>query len=359
MATDIKKFLDQAGVSTLWTQIAAEVKKVDDKAVANAAAIAGHNTKIQTLETKVQALEAGTYDDSEVRGLIADNKAAHEANAAAIAVLNGDAETTGSVANTATTIAAAEVAKIVANADADFDTLKEIADWILNDTTGAADMANDIKALEDKMVGIDETVVKSVAAAIEAAMKVDGVDKYALASDLTDLANRVKTLEDAGYMNAVAVDAAIESKITALKLSETYDAKGAAAAAETAAKAYADGLAKNYDAAGAAAAAEAAAKAYADGLAGNYDAKGSAATAESNAKAYADSLAGNYDKSGAAAQALVDAKAHSDANLVTAKAYSDANLVTAKAYTDTEVAKIQALTTAEIEAAIANAKGQA
>jgi hypothetical protein len=311
------------------------------------------------MEGQIAALEAGTYDDSEVRGLIADNKAAHEANAAAITVLNGDAETVGSVANTATTIAAAEVAKIVANADADFDTLKEIADWILNDTTGAADMANDIAALQAQMVGIDETVVKSVAAAIDAAMKVDGADKYALASDLNDLADRVKALEDAGYMNAVAVDAAIDSKITALKLSETYDAKGAAAAAETAAKAYADSLAGKYDAAGAAATAEANAKAYADGLAGNYDAKGSAAQALIDAKTYADGLAGNYDAKGAAATALADAKAYSDANLVVAKAYSDANLVTAKAYTDTEVAKIQALTTAEIEAAIANAKGQA
>lgn len=335
MATDIKKFLDQAGVSTLWTQIAAEVKKVDDKAVANA-------TAIEVLEGKVEALEKGTYDDTAVRELIqtnadaiAANVTAIGANTAAIAVLNGDAETAGSVANTATTVAAAEVAKIVANADADFDTLKEIADWILNDTTGAADMANDIAALQAKLEGIDETVVKSVAAAIDAAMKVDGADKYALASDLNDLADRVKALEDAGYLNETAVNAAIDSKITALKLSETYDAKGAAAAAETAAKAYADGLAGNYDAKGAAAAAETAAKAYADGLVANCDVKGAAAAAETAAKAY------------------------SDANLVTAKAYSDANLVTAKAYTDTEVAKIQALTTAEIEAAIANAKGQA
>jgi hypothetical protein len=49
-----------------------------------------------------------------------------------------------------------------------------------------------------------------------------------------------------------------------LKLADTYDAKGAAAAAESNAKAYADSLATNYDAAGSAAAAEAAAKAYVD-----------------------------------------------------------------------------------------------
>lgn len=329
---DLKKFLDQSGVSTLWSRIAEEVKKVDDKAATNAA-------DIVELQGKVDALEKGTYDDSAVRELIAanttaigENKTAHEANAAAIAVLNGDAETAGSVAHTANAAAAAEVAKIVANADADFDTLKEIADWILNDTTGAADMANDIAALQE-LVG-ETSVAIQIANAITAALKIDGADKYALASDLVDLADRVKALEDAGYMDEVAVNAAIDSKITALKLSENYDAKGAAAAAETAAKAYADGLAKNYDAAGSAAAAETAAKAYADGLVANCDTKGAAAAAETAAKAY------------------------SDANLVTAKAYSDANLVTAKAYTDTEVAKIQALTEAEIDAAIASAKGE-
>ena len=314
---DIKKFLDQGGVSTLWSRIAEEVKKVDDKAAQNAADIAAQDTRLTAAEGKIAALEAGTYDDSEVRGLIAGNTANITANADAIAVLNGDAETVGSVANTASTIAATKVAEIVAGADADFDTLKEIADWILNDTTGAADMANDIAALQAQLVGIDETVIKSVAAAIEAALKVDGADKYALASDLVDLANRVKALEDAGYMDEVAVNAAIESKITALKLDETYDAKGAAAAAETAAKAYADGLAANYDVAGAAAAAESAAKAYADGLVANCDVKGAAAAAET-----------------------------------AAKAYSDANLVTAKAYTDTEFAKVQALSEAEILAAI-------
>ena len=348
MAEQLKKFLDQQGVSTLWSRIAEEVAKVDNKAVKNA-------EDIVELQGKVEALEKGTYDDSAVKALIADNtaaiaenKAAHEANAAAIEVLNGDGD--GSVSKIATTIAATKVAEIVAGADADFDTLKEIADWILNDTTGAADMANKIAALT-ALVGSE-----SVAAQIANAIAEENLDQYALAADLTDLADRVKALEDAGYMDEVAVNAAIDSKIAALKLAESYDAKGAAAAALVEAKAYADGLAANYDAAGAAAAAETNAKAYADSLAGNYDAKGAATQALTDAKAYADSLAGNYDVKGAAAQALTDAKAYSDANLVVAKAYSDANLVTAKSYADAEFAKIQALTEAEILAAINGAQ---
>ena len=298
---DLKKFLDQAGVSTLWSAVAAEVKKVDDKAVKNA-------EDIVTLQGKVDALEKGTYDDTAVRELIADNTiaignnaTAIQANTDAITVLNGEADVAGSVKNTANAAAAAKVAEIVAGANANFDTLKEIADWILNDTTGAADMANDIAALEAKMVGIEDTVVAKIAAEIASALKVDGADKYALASELTALAGRVKAIEDAGYQNAEQVGSAIDAKIAALKLAESYDAKGAAATAETNAKAHADGL-------------------------------NSAMNVRVLALEGIDHT--KFETAGAAAQALSDAKA----------------------YTDTEVAKIQALTTAEIEAAIAAAQ---
>ena len=57
----------------------------------------------------------------------------------------------------ARSIAQQEVAKIVASADADFDTLKEVADWIKSDTTGAAKMQSDISDLKagkvDKVTG--------------------------------------------------------------------------------------------------------------------------------------------------------------------------------------------------------------
>lgn len=355
--SNLKKFLDQAGVSVLWTRVAEEVAKVDTKVVKNTEDIGKHETRLATAEGKIAALEAGTYDDTEVRGLIADNVEAIGVNAKAIETLNGEADVVGSVKHTATEIAAAKVAEIVANADADFDTLKEIADWILNDTTGAADMANDIKALQDMMIGVDTTVVAEIVSAIDLALKVDGVDKYALASDLTTLAGRVKTLEDAGYQNAEQVGSAIDAKITALDLANTYDAKGAAASAETRAKAYADGLAVNYEVAGAAAAAEAAAKAYTDAEAAKHETKGAAASALADAKAYADGLAKNYDAAGSAAQSLLDAKAYADGLAGNYDAVGSAAqaLTDAKAYTNTEFAKIQALTEAEIDAAIAAA----
>lgn len=313
-----KKFLDSAGVSTLWARIKTELEAKQAAIDTLNTTVGGHTTTIgehtaalADHASKIAALEAGTYDDTELRGLIG-------ANTTAIGVLNGDVETAGSVANTATAIVAAKVAEIVAGADASYDTLKEIADWILNDTTGAANMANDIAALESKLAGIDATVVAHVTAELEAALKVDGADKYALAADLNGLADRVKALEDAAHQNAEQVGAAIDAKIAALDLANTYDAKGAAAAAETAAKAYADGLA------------------------GNYEVAGAAAQALVDAKAYSDTNLGV-------------AKAYSDTNLAAAKTYSDGNLATAKAYTDTELGNIVALTTAEIDAAIAAA----
>ena len=294
---DIQKFLDRGGVSVLWSEVAKKVSAVDAKAVKNA-------EDIVVLQGKVDALEKGAYDDTAVKELISANKAAIEANdgeilalQGAVNTLNSGAEVAGSVAHTANAAAAAEVAKIVANADADFDTLKEIADWILNDTTGAADMANDIAALEAKMEGIDATVVAKIAAELEAALKVDGANKYALASELSSLADRVKAIEDAGYQNAAQVGSAIDAKIAALDLANAYDVKGAAATAEVNAKAYADGL----------------------------------NTAMDTRVKVLEAIEHNFDVAGSAAQALTDAKA----------------------YTDAEVAKIQALTEAEILAAIA------
>lgn len=227
---DIKKFLDQAGVSVLWSAVAAEVAKVDAKADDNAA-------EIISLKSKVTALEEGTYDDSEIRGLIT-------ANADAIAVLNGDGE--NSVTSIASQQAALKVAEVVAGADASFDTLKEIADWILSDTTGAAAMAADIDKLES-LVG-DTAVATQISEAIAAALKVDGVDKYALATDLTALAARVTALEGAGYQTAAQVSSAITAAIAALNLSTTYETKGAAAEALTEANNYTDTVFNNIQA---------------------------------------------------------------------------------------------------------------
>lgn len=358
-----KKFLDQSGVTTLWSRILTKLgdeseglkglidAEVERATAAEEAALkAGQDAQsdVDALEELVGALPEGTtatsvidYINKKTEGIATDSALAelqaqvteHENS---LAVLEGGEDVTGSVANVAKAAAVAEVAAVIAGADASFDTLKEIADWIANDTTGAAAMANDIAALE-LLVG-NTAVATQIANAIEAALKVEGVDKYALASELTALAGRVKALEDAGYQNAEQVGSAIDAKISALDLANTYDAKGAAQTAENNAKAYADGLAGNYDAAGSAQTAENNAKAYADSLADNYDAAGAAATAEANAKAYTDD----------AKEALIGTAGddwQSD-TIIGAKYY------TTKVKEDITAAMPVALSTEEIDAAI-------
>lgn len=90
----------------------------------------------------------------------------------------------GDDAKSIRTISAEEVAKVVASAPEDFDTLKEIADWIENDTTGAAKMANDIQALQNKVVlgtyndGGVQKEYATVKAYVEAVVSGIGIDGY-------------------------------------------------------------------------------------------------------------------------------------------------------------------------------------
>lgn len=126
-----QKFIDAAGVKVIYTQVAKDIDVVDKK--------------VDAMDGRVDALEKGTYDDSELRGLINTNKTA-------INTLNGTGD--GSVDKKV----AAAIAKVVADAPEDFDTLKEVADWIANDTTGAAKMQADIGTLTTDVSGLKTKV---------------------------------------------------------------------------------------------------------------------------------------------------------------------------------------------------------
>ena len=81
----------------------------------------------------------------------------------AIAILNGEESVNGSVKHTV----AEEVAKVVADAPEDFDTLKEIADYIAADKTGAAEMLNKISDLTLR-VGTAESEIDTLQSEMEA-----------------------------------------------------------------------------------------------------------------------------------------------------------------------------------------------
>lgn len=173
---DTKKFLDQAGVSVLWNAVAAELAK---KAASD------------TVYTKAQtdaAIAAAAYDDS---GVKADIKA----NADAIAVLNGDSSKEGSVAY--------QIAQIVAGADADFDTLKEIADWIAAHPESVSALQSQITDNADAIADLEALVgSKSVADQITEALANSDLSQYAKATDLAAAITRIAANETAiGTLN--------------------------------------------------------------------------------------------------------------------------------------------------------------
>lgn len=109
-------------------------------------------------------------------------RAAEEANARAITVLNGDASTEGSVENTV----AAYITELIAGAPASLDTLKEIADWIINHAQDAAAMNSAI-----------QQNTRDIAAEVTRATAAEGANAAALQAykDLLGL-----TVDEDGYI---------------------------------------------------------------------------------------------------------------------------------------------------------------
>lgn len=160
-------------------------------------------TTVEGLQTTVASLQEAVGD--ETKGLVKqvnDNKAA-------IAKLNGDDTTEGSVAY--------QIAQIVAGADTSYDTLKEIADWIKSHGTDATAMKSQIETNKTDIASLkalvgDETVATQISEAIDAALKSGEADKYALASDLASLSTEVSGVKNLVGETSVAdqIDAALK-----------------------------------------------------------------------------------------------------------------------------------------------------
>lgn len=171
------------------------------------------------------------------------------ANASAIEVLNGTGE--GSVSKQV----ADAIAGVVANADEDFDTLKEVADWIASDTTGAAKMQSDIATLMGDSTK-EGSVAKAIKDAVDAeaaiaraaeeanASAIDAIEAdYLKVADKTELSNAIaaeKTRAEGVESNLEARLAAVEGDY--LKSADKTELQQADADNLAAAKAYADSL---------------------------------------------------------------------------------------------------------------------
>ena len=154
------------------------------------------DAKVKTVSDLVGTLPEGATA-STVVGYV-DEKTAGIASDAALQALNGKVNTlVGEDTNkSARAIAAEETAKIVAGADASYDTLKEIADWISSHSTDAAAMNSAILALQAIVDGIGgEGEKATVVAYVDDAIAALKIGDYAKAADLTALAGRVSALE--------------------------------------------------------------------------------------------------------------------------------------------------------------------
>ena len=73
-------------------------------------------------------------------------------------------------------VAAAEVAKIVADADSDFDTLKEIADWIIDHPESATEINSRLTIIETSVGNLEDELAILKAADISLQDQIDDLD---------------------------------------------------------------------------------------------------------------------------------------------------------------------------------------
>lgn len=139
------------------------------------------NGTITGVDNRLKAVE-GDYlkaaDKTEINGTISALDGRVAANEGAIEVLNG--EGVGSVKKQV----ADAIAGVVNSAPEDFDTLKEVADWIASDTTGAAKMQADIARLDgaDTVEGsVKKQIKDAVAAEAEIARAAEKANADAIA----------------------------------------------------------------------------------------------------------------------------------------------------------------------------------
>ena len=189
-----------------------------------------------TAQSKVDALANGQVkqnkeDIEHNTSDIADNTDAIEANAAAIEILIGSVA--GDDEKSVRVIAAEETAKIVAGADTKYDTLKEIADFILGDETGAAKMANDIAANAEAIEDIQDYIADDGALDVRiSAIEGDLADAEDTISDNADAIEVLQKLTS-GYTGEKGIYNRIEAVSVRAEKGVT-DADTAAKAAQAA-----------------------------------------------------------------------------------------------------------------------------
>lgn len=194
--------LNDTTIPTINTEVAKKANSADVYAKSDVYNKAEIGT-IETGKTLVQMIEeaqsAATYDDTQIKADI-------KANTDALAILNGAIETAGSVKAEAKAAADIAVATVVNGAPEALDTLREVAEWIANDESGAAAMANKIAANEKAIADINNettgilATAKSYANALFAGIPAATADALGLVR-----ADNVSIVNNAGVLSVGAV----------------------------------------------------------------------------------------------------------------------------------------------------------
>lgn len=152
---EVKKFLDQEGLSYLWKKLSLQDYPNNDTLVAIINAIDENkldkSTAIAILENavagQVPVVKSVDENGKPLEWEAGDVATKSEVSALqdAINILNGTGE--GSVQDTVTDA----IANVVANAPEELDTLKEIADWIANDETGTVNLIERVEKAEEEI----------------------------------------------------------------------------------------------------------------------------------------------------------------------------------------------------------------
>lgn len=139
------KTLNETTIPGINIEIAKKANAADVYTKTEVGTISEGKTLVEMIN---EAKSEATYDDTQIKADI-------KANTDALAILNGDVGTVGSVKAEAKAAADIAVATVVDSAPEAMNTLKEVADWIANDESGAAAMVNRITANETAINAIN------------------------------------------------------------------------------------------------------------------------------------------------------------------------------------------------------------
>ena len=152
-------------------------------------------------------------DRTDLEGLITAEKeralAAEKVNADAIALLNNNAETAGSVDYKI----AQAVASIMENPDETMNSINELVTWVNDHAEDALELSNQVSANKGAIEKLNGTGEGSVAKAIADAIDAENLEQYALASDLDVAEGKIEALE--GKVDVAKVSEAISAAIAA------------------------------------------------------------------------------------------------------------------------------------------------